>query len=386
MKALLPLPDNTFAEMVEPWIEIVGRSESASILNLSVRSQLYRVSQLLENKTLLKTKLGNLKKIKFVVINLTTLSLDNSDEAEQFFIKKRAKYGKTVFFIIDADRLLDEKKELLGVINALPYLNRPVSILFFFKKNIQLQKYIVSLAHFATLLQNIIVVPLFSKESMLHYIKYEAALYKIEIPKLLSDEIVNQCGGRMWLIKQAIRRYRTTGSKKDIFNHEDMQFRLKTIFNEFEPEEKEVLIKIVNRKSNFDTTEKEILSYLDKTGLIVKNKHLSLTIPLLEEYIRKENNQQYKFYISKKNEIKINNLTINSVFSRSQKKLLIYFISHSNVLLARDLIARIMWDDNDYTDWAIDTAINRLRNKLINLGLNRELIITVRNQGFIFKI
>jgi len=65
MKTLLPLPDNTFAKMVEPWLDIVGRSESASILNLSVRSQLYRVSQLLENKTLLKTKLSKLKKIKF---------------------------------------------------------------------------------------------------------------------------------------------------------------------------------------------------------------------------------------------------------------------------------------------------------------------------------
>lgn len=388
MKNVSALPDNTFEDLVAPWLKIVSKNESVSILNLSQRSQLYRINQLVNNKKLIKKYVHDSASLHIEIVNLMSLSIENTDELKQYLYGKCLNHKKTAFFIVDADRLIEEKEELLGILNSLPYEKKNTSLLFFFNRNLFLPRLINKLKKYSTILQNTIIVPYYLKNSIAHYIDFESTLYGIKLPKSLIESVINQCGGRMWLVKQAIRYFATTGEVKNIFSHDGMHLRLKTIFNEFEEEEKEILKKIVNKSFIFTNEEKEIINYFLKTRLLISQKSkFKISIPLLESYIKNEIALRFKFEVTLNNEVRINNVTIQGTFSKGQKRLLTYFINNPNYLISRDKVAELLWkkSNNQYSDWALDMAINRMRHKLILLGLNRNLISTIRGKGFIFN-
>lgn len=388
MKHLSALPEKAFEALVAPWLKTISKNESASILNLSQRNQLYRIHQLLENKELIKKYVGQKTPIQTEIINLMSLSIERPEELRQYLNKKCSRKVKHVFFILDADRLIEEKNELLGVLNALPYEKKNTSLLFFFSKNILLPRLVNKLTKYATVFQNTIIVPYYLKDDIAHYLDYEADLYHIKLPSRIKERILQQCGARMWLVKQAIRYYVSIGDEKKLFDHDDMRLRLKTIFNEFEEEEQELLKKIVNKSFIFTNEEKEIVNYFLKTRfLTVLGKKYKISIPLLERYIKNEVSSRFKFDVTQNNEVRINNVVIQGTFSRSQKRLLSFLINNPDRLISRDEVAGLLWSksDNQYTDWALDMAINRIRHKLVMLGLNRGLITTMRGKGFIFS-
>lgn len=388
MKHISALPDKAFENLVSPWLKTVSKNESASILNLSPRNQLYRIHQLLEKKKLIKKYVGRNTPIHVEIVNLMSLSIERPEELRQYLSKKCSRKEKNVFFILDADRLIEEKIELLGVLNNLPYEKKNTSVLFFFSKNILIPRFVNKLTKYATVFQNIIVVPYYLKGEIGHYLDYEADLYHIKLPLRIKERILNQCGGRMWLVKQALRYYVSTGDQKQLFTHDDMRLRLKTIFNEFEEEEQEVLKKIVNKSFIFTNEEKDIINYFLKIRLLaVSEEKYRISVPLLQQYIKNEISARFKFDVTPNNEVRINNVTIQGTFSRGQKRLLSFLINNPDKLISRDEVAGFLWskNDNQYSDWALDMAINRIRHKLAMLGLNRALIRTVRGKGFIFS-
>ena len=73
-------------------------------------------------------------------------------------------------------------------------------------------------------------------------------------------------------------------------------------------------------------------------------------------------------------------------FSRREKQLIKKLLQNKGQLVSRNTVANILRynvTDEKYTDWALDQAIKRLRNKLLKLGLRNNLLKTVKNQGFI---
>ena len=53
-------------------------------------------------------------------------------------------------------------------------------------------------------------------------------------------------------------------------------------------------------------------------------------------------------------------------------------------MLSRDELANILWKQEveNYTNWALDKAISRLRSKLNKLGIVRRVLITFRDKGY----
>jgi DNA-binding response OmpR family regulator len=55
--------------------------------------------------------------------------------------------------------------------------------------------------------------------------------------------------------------------------------------------------------------------------------------------------------------------------------------------VSRDEIGQALWSDNqeDYSDWAIDQLIARIRKRLKELSLSPKMVRVVRGKGYILK-
>lgn len=69
--------------------------------------------------------------------------------------------------------------------------------------------------------------------------------------------------------------------------------------------------------------------------------------------------------------------------SRNEFKILYYLLINKGKIVARDDIINYLWDNNEYVDDnTLTVNINRLRNKLEEIGY-KDIITTKRQQGYI---
>lgn len=391
MKIPSPLTAKTFEHMAGKWIKVINRQESASIINLSKRSQVYRVNQFLNDRSFLKKRLKNYSQTQFIPIFSPALLIEEDGDFQSFIEKKLKKDKKRfVFIIINADGLLSENRELLVYLNSLRTKNLSVSLLYFFQKNFTLPQYNPQkLSAFSSLFENIIIVPLFESYDIDQFIAFAKSYFKISLPESVAQKIKDNCGSRFWLVLEAIRHYADAKEENNLFDHEQMQLKLKIIWDDYDDIEKTILEKIVRGNFEFLKNEKPTLDYLLKIRLIEKkDKFYSITIPIVASYIKKQLNGKTKIEINEREQIIINDVVSDSFFSKQEKRLIKFLLKNQEKVIKRDEAASILWKEasqDNYTDWALDQAVYRLRLKFNQLGLDSNMIATKKNQGFIFK-
>ena len=69
--------------------------------------------------------------------------------------------------------------------------------------------------------------------------------------------------------------------------------------------------------------------------------------------------------------------------SKNELKILVYLLKNKSKIVSRDELMNYLWDTNEFIDDnTLTVNINRLRNKLSDMGYN-DVIITKRGQGYI---
>jgi len=380
----------TFEKFIGEIAKIINQKECGSILNLARRDQLYRVKQLQDNQKSLRKIINNKKSVHFLFLDLSSQMIEDEIDLKKY-LEKNIKNSKNniVLFILDADKLFDERSLLLGGIDGLRHQIPNISIVYFFQKNIFLNKYLKKFARFTTSYQNIIIFPYYQREDCQVFIAQLEQRFNIKVRKKTSNLILDRCGGHFWLIKQAVRQLAKDKVINNIFNNEDMIFRLKVIADEFEPEEKDLLEKIIKEDFNFLSEEKDILTYFLKNRFLYKrDRQYFFSIPILKDYLTEQISQKNQIKINERKQIVINNIITDGYFSKKEKRMMIFFIKNINKIVRREEVAKEIWREDYqelYTDWALDQFIRRLRLKFIKLGLDQKMIKTKKNQGFIFN-
>ncbi len=382
-----PFNKNTFKEIFGPWVRIINHQECGSIVHLPKRDQLYRLNQFIQSTSFLKKHLSDFSRIQMLPVDLVALALDDYQDIEEYLSKKLNKHKKPVLIILDADRLIMEKRNLLSFFDSI-YHKKSGSILYLFQKNITYKKYLKDLSSYTTLFQNMVVFPYYNIDDSRLFIDYLKLTFG-KVPDQIQQNIINECGGCFWLIKQAVRYYSQTRDIQQLFSHDDIKIKLQILYKEYEPEERHIMQKIVLKQFNFKSEDRECLSHLLKTKLIKQQKgKFSLTIPLLQDIIKNDIKEKNRLEI-KNNTIELNGVSIEIFLSKSEKKLLRLFLEKHNQIISRMKIASILWgeiDQNQYTDWALDQMMYRFRKKLAKLDLDNNLIKTVKNKGFIYQM
>lgn len=380
-----PITRKTFEETIFQWLDVINRKESGSVLNLSNREQLWRINQLLQDKKLL----AKFSSTQILVVNLASLSIEEVEDFDSFLSQNRQpKKDRAALFILNADRLIEEKEFILSYLNSLSHRNPAYSLLFFFQKNITLPHYLEKLAPFSTLYQNTFIYPLYQAPDINQFLFYLEKKFAVQLTSKIKRKISHQCGGHLWLIKEAIRYFAKTKDEIKLFDHEEMTLRLKIIFSEFEEVEKQLLEKLVKKNIIFNEEEKNCLDYFLKTRLLTKDdRSYRFSIPLLEKFIKEQLLQKTKIALNESQAITINGIIADGFFSRREKRFLKYLLKSANTIISREKSSSLIWGNDvreKYTDWALDQFVRRLRNKFGQMGLDRYLIVTKKNQGYVF--
>ncbi len=123
--------------------------------------------------------------------------------------------------------------------------------------------------------------------------------------------------------------------------------------------------------------QKDELDYLLKTKIIkTKNNHYQITSPGLSKYLL--------IHFSGLNK-EVNLKKILPQLSTLQKKGFSFLVENQNKMVNREKLASCLWEKEcDYSDYALDQFICRLRKKLTFFNLNHHLT-TIKKQGFIFN-
>jgi hypothetical protein len=385
----LPFTKATRDQIFGDWVDVLNRGECGSIIHIPKRSQLWRINQFLNNQSWLRKNLAGFNTLQLLALDLATTTIEDSPDLDKYINNTRQK-GKTrlALLVLDADQVLREKPHLLAYLNQLFY-QRPCQLLYFFGQNITRPNISSRLSDSSTLFQNILVYSYFNQKDSIYFLKFIAKEFGVHLPETVSQLIIQKCGGCLWLIKEAIRYYATTKDQKHLLDHESMLLKLDILYHEYHPEQA-LLEKIVRRNSDFSQKEKTLIQYLLKTRLIKKFKNgYRLTIPLLEKYIKHQLSLASRISLDESQHIVVGRHLAYSCFSRRQRRLLACLLQKPGTVFSRNQLAGVLWgiqNEDQYSEWALDQAVKRLRRKLIQLNLSPDLIQTVKNHGYRFTL
>lgn len=383
------IPLSTLHGMFILWTNVININESASILNISKWSQTYRIEQFLEDKEFLSKNVRDYENIGFIKIDPDFFPFDNFKGFEKY-LKSKCGPGKKSYVVLvsNADNLITKYYEILGYINSYALNNVNTSFLFFFEKNINLPEIFRKIDSYPVLLQNIITNPPLTSGDIDMFIAYKEKAFGTSLGSEIVKKIKQMCGNRLGLITQAIRYYALTRDDKNIFDHDEINLKVKLIWEEFESSEKKLLKKIVKKEYDFSADEDDIIKHFLKTRLFEKSKKniFRITIPLLTRYMEKTLVKKAVVGVNMGKKLIINDVVVDEFFSRRERKLIRHLLSYKNRVVGRDEVGKVLWgEDGSYNDWALDQAIRRLRNKFFKLGLPKDIVATRKNVGFIFS-
>lgn len=287
---------------------------------------------------------------------------------------------KLVLVTIDGESLTQPQNErMLAFLQTvlLTHSGKVVSLTTF---ELDVYQTIPAINDYNKLFQNILYYPLYSDQDMSLFIKYLCLKWQLKMPSPIRKSIIKACGGSFWIAKEACRTYRDS----NVWNQEvkSIQFRIASIAKALTAQEVTVLNALPHTTMYEESPEYQ---HLVNIGLIYeKNK---LRIPLLRPYLRKLSQPSKPLELNN-NEIFLRGVSLSHVLSQTEYAILRLFLTQPNTPLDRDTIAKIMWPNNtedSYSQWAIDQAVKRLRDRLVSLQLPPTIISSVRGVGYEYR-
>jgi len=103
---------------------------------------------------------------------------------------------------------------------------------------------------------------------------------------------------------------------------------------------------------------------------------------LLQSYIHQSMPKSYRFSLSGKS-VSLNGTPIDANFSKNEREVLAKLIQAKNIIVKRYALADLLWPghNGDYSDWALDSILSRMRKKLVDLGVPRDIVIVHKKKG-----
>lgn len=404
-KLTLPITEETFERETSKWLETIAHGECGSVLFFPKQDRFWRLPQLLKDENLLKKYLKKPENYLLLILDFNISPISKLGDLEEYLIDQinrvleysytkfdqwlnfaKKENRRLVLLVIDADKLLEKKFQPIFYLLARLYEeNLPVQTLLFFERDITHPDYFDLVSTRTTLFENLFHYPLYKRKDVEHFISYYNHKWNLSMPQDLYREIVQQCGGHFWLVKQAVRYFRQKQTKKDIFTHRDIKLRIAGIYNSLLESEKSVLKKITFGKKSFDGVEEHSLRFLQRMNLIENDK---ITIPLLVDYIKSLQETDIQIGVEGGN-VLLNGVPIDVYFSKKEHNVLRELVNQKGKIVSRDRIAEIIWSkdtDEKYSDWAIDQTIARIRKKLGKLYVSPKNILTARGKGYRFVV
>jgi len=363
MKYSSALPEEYSQKLFKNWQEVIDRNELCTILTPPVFANDYRIHNFLEWQTL-----NSVSECEYIHLHVNLIS--DPEEVKRIFEK-----SNKPLIISPGEQLLEEG--YYSILSAIIFYkikyNRAV-LIFFESTVLKIKNSPSEVSH--NLLQNVSYIPLFSYENTKHFCMHIANRWNINLSENQIIEIFEYTGGHVWLVKESLRQL----SKKEqllskIFSSQEMVYKKNKIWELLSCDHKKYLVNYID---NFGYKgDSLILNDLINLNLIRKE------MPYYPEFITElALGIQHKIVV-KHSEIFFNDVNVTTFFSKKEQKLFIAFYSAVDYKLTRQKVASAIWDDkNEYSEWALDKVISRLRLKFKKLGISGKTLITLRDHGY----
>ena len=202
--------------------------------------------------------------------------------------------------------------------------------------------------------QRQLIHKVYPEEVALQYLYTTAVVFGVEVNQVQAKEIVAHCGGIPWLINDVLRRI----GDQDLFTNDILLWKV------------EQIAKVI---PHLPGREKDIVDF----GL--KNKE-GKWIPIFDDYFAHMAKQKLQISSAA---VYYDNRDLSASFSPGERRILAHLFTNDSVV-KREELGKLFWQDSvesEYSDWALDAIMSRIRKKLDKLGL--PLIIkTRRGRGY----
>ena len=362
-----------------------------------------RINQLQEDEVLLQ-RLNSTLKYSFQTIDVNPLTIEDDQDISEYlvglfnkdqslgftasslemWVNHLNKEKKSVVLIIpQADKYLsDTNHHVLGLFTSLIEKYFPIfSFLQVYETNVAHERNDIFTSTRTKLLQNIYYYPLYRENDILLFLSYLEKKWSFELSGELKKELINSCGGYFWLLKESARLIRN--GVEDYFKQPSVDLRIRTVFQHLQEGEQKILEKTVFKQNDILPTEEQDKIYLQKVNIM--NQDGRCTIKLLSDYI------QYRVsgddLVLLQDKISLNKVPLDYFLSRKEYRILRLLLKDRGSLVTRQQLAEVIWPDHneEYSDWAIDQLMTRLRKRLESLSLSSTILQSVRGKGYILR-
>lgn len=216
-------------------------------------------------------------------------------------------------------------------------------------------------------------LPQLTLEETSNFIVYLERLFDMS-SKFSCQDIHQETGGHLWLTKEIMRQQKNAAlSLKEIVATPAYKAKAELLYQAFPQEFKETIRALMQNK-------KVPYPYVIDQAITLGIMHDNQTFP---GYIKRcAALEQTHDFIVQANELHLNQVNVTHVFSHPEQQALELFFAKKPNVVTRDEIAQALWSETEYTDWALDRAMFRLKKKLVRLGLPDTFISNVRGVGY----
>ncbi len=406
-----PITPATTLKNAQQWLNIIRYGESGTVIQLQDDCE-YRMREILDNPSLLKTVLGPYyKKYLLYYIPAGTVDVHQSIHAAllSLAVKKRLGTKGTLeelsneellkeigqrgydvgIFLSHITSLLSGKSwESFAKLESLIRMSKNLSVIVFTERDITQHSYTGLADKCSFLFDHVITYPLYSEADTRQFILHYATQWKFKIPEKITSEIVRLGGGYLWIVHQLMRHLRDNpgDTLTQASGTRVLMTKLVSIWEKLTLREQEIL-----RRLTFGTlTDRDLLShefrYLTVIRLVLQGKNgLQLGFPLLATVI--ENELLLSKWRVENDVISIGEKDVSRLFTKKEKIVLARLIDAKHAIVPRDVIAQLLWPadtEGEYSDWALDRLVYRIRKKLAKISPQKELVRTIKKKGFTF--
>lgn len=384
------IPTSTLLALASEWLEPVLRGECSSVCYFPLRDQLRRISNILDLQNKLKSSLPYLKSHVFACLNLYTITSQNDKNWKKVITDIKKSSRRSVHIIMGADRLLADLAELSPIFESVWFeMKGRVSFIFLFTPNIAYEDTKKILGKYSIFYQRVSFFKVFSEIDMRHFVYYSAKFFGINLGEKVVNRISKHCGGYTWLVRQAVRYMSEGKDVRNIFSHDEMNLRINQVLSELHPDEKRYLVNICRKNEmTFDDSMYQIERNLHKVGYLrYQGKKPIVATPIVRDFI--VNN----FCLVKVERISgewcVGGQVLSNMLTSKELAVIEILLDKAGAIVTREQVAKCVWGQNedylDYSDWALDRFVSRLRKKMIDVGLHEKWLKTVKGVGYLYS-
>jgi len=402
MQGLAPsVITNQYLKASEIWRSLLDRGNNLAVLFFPYTDRIRRIDQFIEEERQYKEKTYHRVFIQLdptiidieekndlldvLVNNLLTQNVIAKKEPFDVVIKNLAsKKTQIVVILLMGDTILQPNYRffLFALYEILHAYNPFVVSLGCFETDITHPQYTSLFRQYPQFLHSIVYYPLYGRKDTEVFIKYLASKWNYPIQKKEIDHIIDVCGGKWWFIKDAVKQLSITKNWSE--DSDDMTYRKNMVIEALLPSERSVLLKLITGRKTYSLEEKHSLEHLMKLNVISENN--KLTVPLLRKSLLASINSNHSLTYEN-NMVYLNQVPIGKFFSRKEIRALKTLVAKPGLLISREDLAKAIWPidtEANYSNWAIDQIIARVRKRLPEFDISPTSIKSIRGKGYMY--